>query len=314
MQTDIQAYNYRYMYFPGDGKRFPWMTFYQSEASVSAMGPNWFEMNLDKVIGLAYWGAIDYLGESQGWPAKGWAQGVFDISLEPKPKAYFMKSFFSDEPTVHLAVVENTNAGMMWNGIQTGNASLSENWNRTEGSNANIITFTNGDEVELLLNGKSLGRQKNSTDAKQRNQIFWKDIPYSKGRLEAVAYQGGKAVARHAIETTGEAVRLVAIPDNTRWRADGQDLQHLRIIAVDAKGRRVLSANEELNFQVEGDARIVAVTNGDIESDELNTVNHRRLWNGSAMVILRAGSQPSKVTVKTASSGFKTITTKLETH
>lgn len=76
----------------------------------------------------------------------------------------------------------------------------------------------------------------------------------------------------------------------------------------------MLSANEELNFQVEGDARIVAVTNGDIESDELNTVNHRRLWNGSAMVILRAGSQPSKVTVKTASSGFKTITTKLETH
>ena len=314
MQTDIQAYNYRYMYFPGDGKRFPWMTFYQSEASVSAMGPNWFEMDLDKVIGLAYWGAIDYLGESQGWPAKGWAQGVFDISLEPKPKAYFMKSFFSDEPTVHLAVVESTNAGVMWNGIQTGNASLSENWNRTEGSHANIITFTNGDEVELLLNGKSLGRQKNSTDAKQRNQIFWKDIPYSKGRLEAVAYQGGKAVARHAIETTGEAVRLVAIPDNTRWRADGQDLQHLRIIAVDAKGRRVLSANGELNFQVEGDARIVAVTNGDIESDELNTVHHRRLWNGSAMVILRAGSQPSKVTMKTASSGFKTITTKLETH
>ena len=91
MQTDIQAYNYRYMYFPGDGRRFPWMTFYQSEAAVSAMGPNFFEMNLDKVIGLAYWGAIDYLGESQGWPAKGWAQGVFDISLEPKPKAYFMK-------------------------------------------------------------------------------------------------------------------------------------------------------------------------------------------------------------------------------
>ena len=97
MITDIQAYNYRYMYFPGDGRRFPWMKFYQSEASTSAMGPNFFEMNLDKVIGLAYWGAIDYLGESQGWPAKGWSQGVFDISLEPKPKAYFMKSFFKPE-------------------------------------------------------------------------------------------------------------------------------------------------------------------------------------------------------------------------
>ncbi|MBQ3361429.1 MAG: beta-galactosidase, partial [Prevotella sp.] len=110
METDIQAYNYRYMYFPGDGRRFPWMTFYQSEASTQAMGQNFFEMDLNRVIGLAYWGAIDYLGESMGWPAKGWAQGVFYISLEPKPKAYYMRSFFKpDEPVVHLAVLESEN-------------------------------------------------------------------------------------------------------------------------------------------------------------------------------------------------------------
>ncbi|MDE7085487.1 MAG: beta-galactosidase, partial [Prevotella sp.] len=130
MQTDVQAYNYRYMYFPGDGRRFPWMTFYQSEASTAAMGPNYFEMNLDKVIGLAYWGAIDYLGESQGWPAKGWAQGVFYISLDPKPKAYFMKSFFSDEPLVRITVMESKNSGMEWNGIITGTDRQSELWNR----------------------------------------------------------------------------------------------------------------------------------------------------------------------------------------
>ena len=72
------------------------------------------------------------------------------------------------------------------------------------------------------------------------------------------------------------------------------DLQHVRLTVVDNKGRRCLSYDDELEFSVTGDASIVAVTNGDIESDELNTVNHRRLWNGSAMVILRAGSQPSK--------------------
>ena len=138
--TDIQAYNYRYMYFPGDGRRFPWMTFYQSEASISAMGPNFFEMDLDKVIGSAYWGAIDYLGESQGWPAKGWAQGVFDISLEPKPKAYFMRSFFvPDEPMVHIAVIDSK-GDMMWNGVQTGNDGMSDHWNRQPGKNVQIIT------------------------------------------------------------------------------------------------------------------------------------------------------------------------------
>ena len=313
MQTDIQAYNYRYMYFPGDGRRFPWMTFYQSEASISNMGPNYFEMDLGRVIGLAYWGAIDYLGESQGWPAKGWAQGVFDIALEPKPKAYLMKSLYSDEPTIHIGIVENGQQDMMWNGVQTGNLSLSEIWNRQEGSTVSLYTFTNCDEVELLLNGKLLGRKKNPTDTKQRNQIRWNDIPYHKGRLEAVGYQRGKVVARHTLETTGKAVRLLAEPDITHWRADGQDLQHIRVIAVDAKGRRVRTCQEELQFDMEGDAHIVAVTNGDINSEELNIANHRRLWQGSAMVILRAGTTPSKITLRTKSATFKDIITKLET-
>ena len=313
MQTDIQAYNYRYMYFPGDGRRFPWMTFYQSEASISNMGPNYFEMDLGRVIGLAYWGAIDYLGESQGWPAKGWAQGVFDIALEPKPKAYLMKSLYSDEPTIHIGIVENGQQDMMWNGVQTGNLSLSEIWNRQEGSTVSLYTFTNCDEVELLLNGKLLGRKKNPTDTKQRNQLRWNDIPYHKGRLEAVGYQRGKVVARHTLETTGKAVRLLAEPDNTHWKADGQDLQHIRVIAVDAKGRRVRTCQDDLQFDMEGDAHIVAVTNGDINSEELNVANHRRLWQGSAMVILRAGTTPSKITLRTKSATFKDIITKLET-
>ena len=314
MQTDIQAYNYRYMYFPGDGRRFPWMTFYQSEANMTMMGPNWFEMDLSKVIGAAYWGAIDYLGESQGWPEKGWAQGVFDISLEPKPKAYLMKSFMADEPVVHIAVTEKAGEDIMWNGIQTGNASLSENWNRPEGSKVNLIIYNNAEEVELRLNGKSLGRRENPRDPKLRNQLRWNDVPYKAGRLEAIAYRQGKAVARHTLETTGKAVKLIVTPDNSSWKADGEDLQHLRIHAVDSKGRRVLSAADDLRFEVEGDARIVAVTNGDIASEELNVTDHRRLWKGSAMVILRAGTKPSNVTLKTLSDHYKPIITKLETH
>ena len=307
MQTDIQAYNYRYMYFPGDGRRFPWMTFYQSEASTSAMGPNFFEMNLDKVIGLAYWGAIDYLGESQGWPAKGWAQGVFDISLEPKPKAYFMKSFFMpNEPLVHIAVIDSKN-DVMWNGVQTGNDGMSDHWCRQPGTELTLVTYTNADEVELRLNGKSLGKKQNPKgDSKQRNQIKWEGITYADGKLEAIAYNSGKAVARHQIETTGKAVSLRVTPEDSEWRADGTDLMHLRIEAVDNKGRRVPMAQDELKFEIEGDASIVAVSNGDINSDELNVTDHRHLWNGSALVILRAG--------KTASNGFKTVKTLLTTR
>ena len=313
METDVQAYNYRYMYFPGDGKRFPWMTFYQSEASTAAMGPNFFEMNLDKVIGLAYWGAIDYLGESHGWPAKGWAQGVFYIDLNAKPKAWFMKSFFSDEPMVRITVMEDKDKGIEWNGVTVSADRQTELWNRQEGSKADLVVYTNAEEVELLLNGKSLGRKQNPTDAKHRNLISWGKIDYQKGKLEAVAYKGGKAVARHALETTGKAVKIIAEPDNSNWKADGTDLQHIRLTAVDSKGRCVATYNDELQFEVEGNAQIVAVTNGDINSEELNVTNHRRLWQGSCMVILRAGTSPSKVLLKTKPTTFKAFTTKLET-
>ena len=322
MQTDIQAYNYRYMYFPGDGRRFPWMTFYQSEASTQAMGQNFFEMDTTKVIGLAYWGAIDYLGESMGWPQKGWSQGVFYISLDAKPKAYYMRSFFRpDEPVVHIAVMESEKAEM-WNGVKMGNDRMAENWNRAGGSRANIYIYTNGDEVELRLNGRSLGRKPNPVgSAKLRNQIRWGEIDYKRGRLEAIAYRDGKAVARHALETTGKPVRIIAEPDlptnaapgEDYWHADGIDLQHVRLTAVDAKGRRCYSYDDELKFKVDGDASIVAVTNGDISTDEIATQQHIRLWQGQAMVILRAGRQPSKVTLTTIPKTFKDIITKLET-
>ena len=312
MQTDVQAYNYRYMYFPGDGRRFPWMTFYQSEAAVAAMGPNFFEMDLDKVIGLAYWGAIDYLGESQGWPAKGWAQGVFDIALEPKPKAYLMKSLFKpDEPVVHIAVVDSR-GDQMWNGVQTGNDGLSDHWDRKPGTHLQLITYTNADEVELVVNGKSLGRKANPTgDAKRRNQIRWDDVEYQPGKAVAIAYKGGREVARHQVETPGKAVKLVAVPDQNGWQADGLDLQHVRIYAVDSKGRRVYSAQHELQFGTEGAARIAAVSNGNIRSDELYCTDHIHLYNGSAMVILRAGRQPGSVVLTTRAEGLKPLKTKL---
>lgn len=310
--TEVNSYNYRYMYFPGDMKRYPEKTFYQSEASTAAMGPNFYEMDRDKVLGLAYWGAIDYLGESMGWPVKGWNQGVFDLSLQPKPDAYFVKSMFSDEPTVHIGIIEKAGGNVQWNGINVSAGKLSENWNREAGEKVSLYTYTNGDEVELFLNGKSLGVKKNSDDPKLRARIKWDGIAYAPGTLLAVARKNGKVVARHQIETTGEAVALKMVPDAEIWHADGQDLMHVRVYAVDKKGRRVMNLKDKnafskLTFTVKGDADIVAVDNGNIYSDELhvgkkqlNKTAERALYQGSALVILRAGTQPSKVELTVA--------------
>ena len=317
IETEVNSYNYRYMYFPGDSKRYPEKTFYQSEASVAAMGPNFYEMDLDKVIGLAYWGAIDYLGESMGWPIKGWNQGVFDLSLQPKPDAYFVKSMFTDEPTVHIGVIEKSGGNIQWNGINVSAGKLSENWNREAGEKVSLYTYTNGDEVELFLNGKSLGVKKNSNDPKLRARIKWDNIAYAPGTLVAVAKKNGKVVARHQIETTGEAVALKLVPDMETWHADGKDLMHVRIYAVDKKGRRVLNvkdakAFDKLTFTVKGDANIVAVDNGNIASDELHIGKtqlektiQRNFFQGSALVILRAGDKPGKIELSVAGEKMK---------
>ena len=317
IETEVNSYNYRYMYFPGDSKRYPDKTFYQSEASVAAMGPNFYEMDLDKVIGLAYWGAIDYLGESMGWPIKGWNQGVFDLSLQPKPDAYFVKSMFSEEPVVHIGIIEKSGGNIQWNGINVSAGKLSENWNREAGEQVSLYTYTNGDEVELFLNGKSLGVKKNSTDPKLRARIKWDNIAYAPGKLVAVAKKNGKVVARHQIENTGEAVALKLVPDMETWHADGKDLMHVRIYAVDKKGRRVLNmkdakAFDKLTFTVKGDANIVAVDNGNIASDELHIGKtqlektiQRNLFQGSALVILRAGDKPGKIELSVAGEKMK---------
>lgn len=294
--TDIQAYNYRYMYFPGDGHRFPYMNFYQSEANYTAMGPNFYEMDLNKVIGLAYWGMIDYIGESRGWPAKGWTDGVFDISLQPKPTAWFLKSMFTDEPLVRIGIVDGKAGETEWNGIKFGGETITDHWNFSQKEKYTLYTYTNADAVELRVNGKSIGLKHNDkTNPKTRNKIKWEEVQFEPGMVEAIALNKGKIVARQKIETAGKAVSLKLEPDNDEWRPDGIDLQHVRITAVDGQGRRVPSVNSEATFAISGDAEIIAVDNGDMTNHEINTQPRIRMHNGSALVIMRAGTTAGKV-------------------
>ncbi len=313
-ETDIASYNYRYMYFPGDGRRFPNLIFYQSEANTAMMGPNYYEMDLDKVVGLAYWGMIDYLGESNGWPAKGWSQGIFDISLEPKPIAYFLKSIFvPEEPVVHIGIIDSDD-NTVWNDVKVGTQRMSDHWNRKAGSSMSLYTYTNADEVELLVNGKSIGTKQNTKNPKNRNKIKWDNVKYEAGNIEAVAKTGGKVVARHKIETTSEAVTLKAASDNPEWKADGMDLQHIRIEAVDKKGRRVKGASSKVTFTVDGPAELAGVINGDITSEELTVGNTRRLYNGTATAILRSTGAAGKVTLTATADGLRPVKLILKTN
>ena len=297
--TDVQAYNYRYMYFPGDRRRFPWMTFYQSEANMTGLPGNYYGMELDKVIGLAYWGAISYFGESRGWPLKGWDDSFVDISLQPKPLAGLIKSMFRpDEPLVQIAIVDRAADGTEWNGIKFSNDQTSAHWVRKTGERLKLYTYTNADEVELIVNGRSIGRQRNpKDDPKHRNVIVWENVEYKPGYIEARGYNGTKRVCQQRLETTGRVAKLRIEADNSHWQADGMDLQHVRITAVDKKGRTVPTATDDITLTVSGEGRLIAVSNGDLTSDETAGQQHIHLHQGTALAILRSSRQPGTVTL-----------------
>ena len=182
--------------------------------------------------------------------------------------------------------------------------------------------------MEIIVNGRSLGRKQNDrTNPKVRNQVRWDKLTYEPGYIEAIARTGGKIVARHREETAGPAVALRLIPDlseaivkgksvnsKSPWHADGLDLQHVTVEAVDKKGRVVPAANLDVHFAVEGDARLVAVSSGDHYSDELVCTDHRRLFLGRALAILRAGRTPAEVTLTATADGLKPARLTMQTR
>ncbi len=315
--TEVASLNYRYMDFEKYREKHPNLIFYQSEAATNELTAPFFGMNQTNMVGLAYWGAIKYWGESLGWPRKGWHYSFFDRTLEPLPQAYLIKSAFSDEPLVHITVVDKAAEKMEWNEQTIGSVQVSSHWNREEGSMQNLFTYTNAEEVELLVNGKSMGVQKNNKeDISMRNKIYWQDIPYGKGGyIVAIARTNGKEVARHRLETTGKATALrMEIENPMDWKADGMDLQYIKVYAVDNKGRIVPTSEGEVIFDISGVSKLIAVDNGDHTTDKIFSENNKiTLYNGFAMAILRSSQTAGEVKIKASSNGLKSTEKKIYT-
>ncbi len=312
--TEISSFNYRWNSYQEYLKHAPHMIVYQSEATTNELVAPFYGMDREKMVGLAYWGAIEYWGESNGWPKKGWSYSFFDHSMQAFPQAYLIKSIFTDEALVRIGVVDTETEKIDWNDQTIGTANLSSHWNREQGKKYNIYTYTNAEKVELFINGKSMGIQSNNDKIETRNMILWKNIPYETGKVEAVALKNGKAVARHQLETTGKAVGLVFEAENPDWKANGMDLQYIKVYAVDSKGRRVYTTTGEVEFHLSGQAKLIAIDNGDHFSDELFGGNKRKLHKGYALAILRSNRQSGEVEITATVKGLKQARLKMQTN
>lgn len=315
--TEVASFNYQWDAYHGYYDHQPDLILFQSEAVTNQQQQPFYGMDQKRGVGLCWWGAIEYWGESNGWPKKGWNYSFFSHTLQPFPQAYLIKACVQpEEKLVHIGVVDGKGESLEWNDIKVGQQKISRNWNQQAGSHPNVFTYTNADEVELFYNGKSLGVQKNDTTViAKRNVILWSGIDYGQGgKLIAVARTAGKEVARDVLETTGKAVTLKVVEEEKGWTADGMQLKYLNIYAVDSKGRTVPDAADSVRVEVAGEAQFVALDNGDHYTDELFLdVKSKKMLSGYAQCILRSTRKGGKVKVKVTSPTLKSANLTLET-
>ena len=248
--------------------------------------------------GLFYWTGFDYRGEPNplSYPAHDSEFGILDYCGFPKDEAFYLKSWWTDEPVLHIF----------------------PHWNLQghEGEEVEVWAYSNCDEVELTVNGKKLGRQ----PMPRNGHLKWKAV-YQPGRVEATGYKNGKRILTKTIETTKAAAKVVLKADRQQIAADGQDMAIVNIELHDQKGRFVPNACPVLTFCLEGDANIIGCGNGDpsyLGSDHPDKQPCHTFsipaFNGRAQVLIQSGKLPSTVTLKCTADGLKygllTITTK----
>ncbi|MFP5275617.1 MAG: beta-galactosidase GalA [Acidobacteriota bacterium] len=236
------------------------------------------------------WTGFDYRGEPTpyGWPSISSQYGIVDTCGFPKDSFFYYKAWWGKEPVLHLFP--------HWN------------FEGREGEEIPVWVYSNLDEAELLLNGKSLGRQK----VPHLGHAQWK-VRYEAGVLEAHGYQDGKMLLTDRRETTGAATALHLSADRAEINADGEDVAVIRVEALDGQGRPVPTADELVSFKVTGPGELIGVGNGDPNCHESDKGAKRSLFNGLAQAIVQAGKQPGQIVVEAAaaSPGTRVATARL---
>jgi beta-galactosidase len=264
---------------------------------------NWWEgakRNFD--AGQFVWVGVDYLGETAGWPSKGWPNGLIDTCGYLKARSAFNQTVWQDAPSVRISVISaslDVDLGLaVWRWPKS-----AAHWNfkGLEGQVLQIDTVSNCDTVELLVNGQSWGQQKPHDF--QNWTISWFP-PYAPGTLEAVGRNGGVVVSRHLLQTAGPAARIVLHPDRNQISADGLDLSHIEVSLVDANGILVPDQDARVTFSINGPARLIGVDNGDLRSLESYQANSRTTYWGRALAIVQSTGASGQIVVAASSAAL----------
>jgi beta-galactosidase len=269
-----------------------------------------YEDKLPNVLGEFVWTGFDYIGEPtpyfegrgehpEDWPARSSYFGFVDLAGFPKDRFYLYQSHWTTTPMVHVLP--------HWN------------WPDRLGQQIPVMAYSNAAEVELFLNGKSLGRKKTLTEPIEipvgknvsptqkfatKYRLEWM-VPYAPGTLRAVAYRDGKQVAVDEVRTAGAPARIRLSADRSTIHADGDDLSFLTVRVEDKDGNLCPMADNLVKFEVTGAGSLRAVDNGNAATTESFQADHRKAFSGMALLIVSSKrGQPGRVRVVATSEGL----------
>jgi len=313
---DIVGLSYRQSVYDYVRKNYPDKTFLGTE--------NWTQYHewkqvLDKkyITGIFLWTGINYMGESREWPVRGSKSGLLDFAGFKKPSYHMFKTLWSEEPHIHITtqllhkspykIDDQTNelvekekdwaAHKKW-----GWHSVNEHWNYEEGENVAVEVYTNQPKVELFLNEKSMGVRKLEN---QSDHVLKWLIPYKKGIITAKAVG---SELKTSIKDAKELKRVSITTDTSVLAADGYEVAHIIVQLEDEDGVPIKHKDEEVIFEVAGDAKILGVDNGGKNVLEKYQSNKVQTLDGKALLIVQSNKNASEIKIKAISNAIESNT------
>lgn len=276
---DVVGYNYKEQFYAEDHAKYPGRVIYGSENGKD--GKAWHAVrDNDYICGQFLWTGVDFLGECRGWPVRISQAGLMDLAGYAKPNFYQRKAMWTDAPMVKIAVgYADDERG--WPDLER------FCWQEEAGRAMRVSCYTNADEVELFLNGESLGK-KHITDEDDYRACWI--VPYQPGELRAVV-----TGAEDTLRTPGAAAQMQLIPDVTAIAADGQSIVQVEVTLKDARDDIAAADDQQVTYQLLGDAEIIGIENGKPDDLTPYASRTRQTLNGRAIVYIRAGRMAGEI-------------------
>ncbi|MDR0543211.1 MAG: DUF4982 domain-containing protein [Dysgonamonadaceae bacterium] len=326
---DVCGYNYSPERYQLDHQRHPNRIMFATESYAIEAYDYWKAVEeYPWVIGDFVWTSFDHIGEASiGW--RGYPQemnfypwnlaycGDMDICGNRRPQSYYRQTLWDEQPSVSLFVTSPVPSfpfnpkKASWSVWDWPDVVSSWNFERYEEKPLDVVAYSSCEELELFLNGVSLGKKKNRPENK--NMIHW-EVPYQAGELKVVGLNVDKEVSTSVLKTAGKPVKLQLTADRQSIKPDGNDLSYIKVELVDENGIKNPIANNLVKFELSGAGKLAAVASSNPTSVESFQQARRHAWRGECMAIVRSGKEKGEIYLTAKAEGLpdETITIKVE--